>query len=167
MFLCNFVEKRFLVDGPFPSPMESILKYNRVVCVAAGIGITPFISALNELLYVLVISIFKILFYKFCCISFSISNPLKPKRIHLIWICRDLDQFLWFADVLTRLHETFWIENKPDRFEIQLYITDKNCSDKEMKTFFKYENTFLNSRVYSGRPNWEDLFNQWIYLYPR
>lgn len=52
MFLCNFVDKRFLIDGPFPSPMESILKYNRVVCVAAGIGITPFISALNEIMFV-------------------------------------------------------------------------------------------------------------------
>lgn len=36
-----------------------------------------------------------------------------------------------------------------------------------MKTFFKYENSFLNSRIFSGRPIWENLFNEWIYLYPR
>lgn len=36
---------------------------------------------------------------------YSTSNRLKPERIHLIWICRDLEQFLWFSDVLARLHE--------------------------------------------------------------
>lgn len=41
----------------------------------------------------------------FTIFFFSISNRLKPERIHLIWICRDLEQFLWFSDVLARLHE--------------------------------------------------------------
>lgn len=37
----------FILDGPFPSPMESILANERVVLIAAGIGVTPFISIFN------------------------------------------------------------------------------------------------------------------------
>jgi predicted ferric reductase len=37
----------FKFDGPFPSPMESIVSRKRVVLIAAGIGITPFIAVFN------------------------------------------------------------------------------------------------------------------------
>lgn len=41
---------RLSIDGPFPSSMEAILSARKVVYIAAGIGITPFIGALNELM---------------------------------------------------------------------------------------------------------------------
>jgi NADPH oxidase 5 len=37
----------FVLDGPFPSPMESVLSHQRVVLIGAGIGVTPFISVFN------------------------------------------------------------------------------------------------------------------------
>lgn len=37
----------FVLDGPFPSPMESILSQERVVLIGAGIRVTPFISIFN------------------------------------------------------------------------------------------------------------------------
>lgn len=41
----------FILDGPFPSPMESILSNERVVLIAAGIGVTPFISIFNYVMW--------------------------------------------------------------------------------------------------------------------
>lgn len=40
----------FKMDGPFPSPMESILAQKRVILIGAGIGATAFISAFNYLM---------------------------------------------------------------------------------------------------------------------
>lgn len=41
-----------LVDGPFCSPMEDILKSGIAICIAAGIGITPFMAVLDHLKWV-------------------------------------------------------------------------------------------------------------------
>lgn len=40
----------FIVDGPFPSPMESIVRNERVVLIAAGIAVTPFIAIFNYIM---------------------------------------------------------------------------------------------------------------------
>lgn len=37
----------FILDGPFSSPMESVLANNRVVLIGAGIAVTPFIAIFN------------------------------------------------------------------------------------------------------------------------
>ncbi|CAH2208114.1 jg19220 [Pararge aegeria aegeria] len=39
-----------LIDGPFSSPMEGICKDRIAICVAAGVGITPFVSILRDIL---------------------------------------------------------------------------------------------------------------------
>lgn len=41
----------FIVDGPFPSPMESIVCNERVVLIAAGIAVTPFIAIFNYIMW--------------------------------------------------------------------------------------------------------------------
>jgi NADPH oxidase 5 len=40
----------FILDGPFHSPMESVLANSRVVLIGAGIGVTPFISVFNYIM---------------------------------------------------------------------------------------------------------------------
>lgn len=39
----------FNIDGPFPSPFGNISSHKICVFIAAGIGITPFMSILNEI----------------------------------------------------------------------------------------------------------------------
>jgi len=38
------------IEGPFGSAMEDVHKYKISLCVAGGIGITPFASILNNFL---------------------------------------------------------------------------------------------------------------------
>ena len=39
------------VDGPFTSPLNDVLKSKIVICIAGGIGFTPFLSSIQHLMY--------------------------------------------------------------------------------------------------------------------
>lgn len=148
----------FILDGPFPSPMESIIVHEKVILIAAGIGITPFISIFNYML--------------------KTTKMLPMKRIHLVWVSKDVEQFTLFSDILSSLTQTFWNENKPDKFQIRLYLTqskpktrrisfpdeEDSLNDNEL---FGNNADFITSRLYTGRPNWSYLFNYWTSLYQK
>ncbi|KAG8137015.1 hypothetical protein E2320_005560 [Naja naja] len=42
---------RLYVDGPFGSPFEESFNYEVSLCIAGGIGVTPFAAIFNTLLY--------------------------------------------------------------------------------------------------------------------
>lgn len=43
---------RLYIDGPFGSPSEEVFNYDVSLCVAGGIGVTPFACVLHALLWV-------------------------------------------------------------------------------------------------------------------
>ncbi|XP_037038582.1 NADPH oxidase 4-like isoform X1 [Bradysia coprophila] len=136
---------KFLVDGPFPSPLESIFQHKITLCVAGGVGITPFISVLNDLLYKL---------------------RKEPSRIHLTWVVTHVEQILWFSSIFEQLMEKLWQQNAPDRLDIQLYVT-KNFNAQKIAKIFHQESSFVKSRIHSGRPNWCSLFSYLDFLYQK
>lgn len=75
---------KFLIDGPFPSPLESIFRQKIAFFVAGGVGITPFVAVFNELLY---------------------KSRKEPSRIHLTWVVTQVEQILWFASTFEQLME--------------------------------------------------------------
>lgn len=75
---------KFLVDGPFASPLESIFRQKIAVCVAGGVGITPFVAVFNELLH---------------------RERREPGRIHLVWVVTLVEQILWFASTIEQIME--------------------------------------------------------------
>ncbi|GCB76588.1 hypothetical protein scyTo_0018355, partial [Scyliorhinus torazame] len=86
---------KLYIDGPFGSPSEEVFNYEVSLCVAGGIGVTPFASVLNTLL--------------------DDWKQYKLRRLYFIWVCREIQSFLWFADLLCILHDkvedglTVWI----------------------------------------------------------
>ncbi|XP_036779147.1 NADPH oxidase 4 isoform X2 [Manis pentadactyla] len=124
------------IDGPFGSPFEESLNYEVSLCVAGGIGVTPFASILNTLL--------------------DDWKPYKLRRLYFIWVCRDIQSFRWFADLLCVLHNKFWQENRPDYVNIQLYLSQTDGIQKIIGE--KYQ--ALNSRLFIGRPRWKLLFDE-------
>ncbi|CRL07290.1 CLUMA_CG020269, isoform A [Clunio marinus] len=146
----------FVLDGPFPSPMESIVTHERVVLVGVGIGVTPFISTFNYIM--------------------KTTKSLSLKRIHFIWMSNDIKQFTLFADTLCDLTQMFWDENQPDRFQISFYLSHKKenssgVNDDESlsnpEELFGRHTNFITSRIYNCEPNWNFLFNYWSSLYGR
>ncbi|XP_008575722.1 PREDICTED: NADPH oxidase 4 isoform X1 [Galeopterus variegatus] len=135
-----FVQSRnypkLYIDGPFGSPFEESLNYEVSLCVAGGIGVTPFASILNTLL--------------------DDWKPYKLRRLYFIWVCRDIQSFHWFADLLCVLHNKFWQENRPDYVNIQLYLSQTDGIQKIIGE--KYH--ALNSRLFIGRPRWKLLFDE-------
>ncbi|KAA0702414.1 NADPH oxidase 4 [Triplophysa tibetana] len=101
------------VDGPFGSPSEEVFNYEVSLCVAGGIGVTPFACVLQAL--------------------FEDWHQYKLKRLYFVWVCRDLQSFYWFADLLCGLHE-------------------RNIGDERYR--------FLSSRLRIGRPKWKLLFQE-------
>ncbi|XP_078514547.1 NADPH oxidase 4 isoform X2 [Lissotriton helveticus] len=124
------------IDGPFGSPSEEVLNYEVSLCVAGGIGVTPFASLLNQLR--------------------SSWEQYKLRRLYFIWVCRDIESFRWFADLLCMLHDKLWQENRPDYLNIQLYLSQADGMQKIIGE--KYH--ALNSRLSVGRPNWKTLFQE-------
>ncbi|XP_077914788.1 NADPH oxidase 4 isoform X1 [Halichoerus grypus] len=127
---------KLYIDGPFGSPFEESLNYEASLCVAGGIGVTPFASILNTLL--------------------DDWKPYKLRRLYFIWVCRDIQSFRWFADLLCVLHNKFWQENRPDYVNIQLYLSQTDGVQKIIGE--KYQ--ALNSRLFIGRPRWKLLFDE-------
>ncbi|XP_069746964.1 NADPH oxidase 4 isoform X2 [Narcine bancroftii] len=127
---------KLYIDGPFGSPSEEVFNYEVSLCVAGGIGVTPFASVLNTLL-----------------IDWK---QYKLRRLYFIWVCREIQSFLWFADLLCILYEKLWQENRPDYLNIQLYLSQtdglKNLNGE------KYQ--VLNSRLIIGKPRLKLLFGE-------
>ncbi|KAL0841843.1 hypothetical protein ABMA28_014082 [Loxostege sticticalis] len=92
------------IDGPFSSPMEGVAGCPVAMCVAAGVGITPFVALLRNML----------------------KNPKShfPGRIHLLWIVRHDEEITWLADLATKTMLRLRDSNRPDRLHIELYVTN-------------------------------------------
>lgn len=139
---------KLLVDGPFCSPLESMLKYSTVICIAAGIGITPF-AALFSYLH-----------------NHDYARLSYPQRIHLVWTVRSYEHLTWFSSLISSLHQKFWYLNQPDRLEIRLYVTREFAYDSLRELLGKDSSVLLN-RVHKGRPNWTQHFKEWTQFHKR
>ncbi|KAJ2908218.1 hypothetical protein GGI21_003107, partial [Coemansia aciculifera] len=85
-----------LVDGPYSAPMESFFEYHANIIVAAGIGITPYIAALDRVL-------------EMCADSIpsrttqTTREELLPNCIYLVWAFRDISLLCVMLPALQRL----------------------------------------------------------------
>ncbi|XP_062873232.1 NADPH oxidase 4 [Trichomycterus rosablanca] len=127
---------KLYVDGPFGTASEEVFDYEVSVCVAGGIGVTPFACVLQTLL--------------------DDWRQYKLQRLYFVWVCRDLQCFQWFADLLCIVHHKLWAENRPDFLNIRLYLTNS----QELKSFTWDNYSPLSSRLLTGRPSWRNLFQE-------
>ncbi|CAH2074452.1 unnamed protein product, partial [Iphiclides podalirius] len=105
---------RMLMDGPFSSPMEGVSREGVALCVAAGIGVTPFVTTLHDML----------------------ANPRAhlPGRVHLIWIVRREVELAWLSGLTDKVISVLRRANRPDRLHIEFYVTgteDNGTADKD------------------------------------
>uniref|UniRef100_UPI00358E6654 NADPH oxidase 4 n=1 Tax=Myxine glutinosa TaxID=7769 RepID=UPI00358E6654 len=125
---------RLYVDGPFGGPTEEIFNYEIGLCIAGGIGVTPFVAVLRTLMYD----------WKPFCLS----------RLYLVWMCRDISHFTWFADLLASFNDKLWRDNRPDYLTIRLFLTGGGKSE-----MIGANQTMLNARLKLGRPDWPTIFH--------
>ncbi|KAJ1818405.1 hypothetical protein LPJ56_003848, partial [Coemansia sp. RSA 2599] len=84
------------VDGPYSAPMESFFEYHANIIFAAGIGITPYIAALDRVL-------------EMCAdgiptrISQTTRDDMLPQTIYLVWVFRDVSLLCIMLPALQKL----------------------------------------------------------------
>uniref|UniRef100_A0A8C7M4J4 FAD-binding FR-type domain-containing protein n=1 Tax=Oncorhynchus kisutch TaxID=8019 RepID=A0A8C7M4J4_ONCKI len=114
----------------------TVFNYEVSLCVAGGIGVTPFACVLHALL--------------------DGWRHFRLRRLYFVWVCRELQSFYWFAELLCALHHKLWKENRPDYLNLQLFVSQtdglQNISEERYRP--------LSSRLMIGRPRWKLLFEE-------
>lgn len=137
---------RLYVDGPFCSRSEGVVDHRITICIAGGIGVTPFAAVLNHM--------------------FVTGCFEKLERLHFIWICKSIEVFASFADLLVSVHYKMRMSNRPDFLDMQLYVSQQ-IPYHIIRNVFQQRYEPLAQRMHIGRPNWSRLFEEWQMLYQR
>jgi ferredoxin-NADP reductase len=99
------------VDGPVGAPSQGYSHFPIVVLVAAGIGVTPMISVLKELL----------------------DRPGKMKRVFFYWIVRDHESFEWFSSLMQDIYdEAYDVQNQDVIMHMRPFLTSAVSNDKDL-----------------------------------
>ncbi|NWY60408.1 NOX5 oxidase, partial [Chionis minor] len=161
------------IDGPYGTPTRRIFTSEHAVLIGAGIGITPFASILQSIMY-------RYRRRKQSCPSCHYSwcedlrdEEMTLRKVDFIWINRDQKHFEWFVSLLTKL-EMEQAEQEPGEqfLEMHMYMTSalgKNdmkaiglqmaldlLAAKEQRDSI----TGLRTRTQPGRPDWSKVFGK-------
>ncbi|XP_054244000.1 NADPH oxidase 5 [Indicator indicator] len=161
------------IDGPYGTPARRIFSSEHAVLIGAGIGITPFASILQSIMY-------RYRRRKQSCPSCHYSwcedlqdEEMMLRKVDFIWINRDQKHFEWFVSLLAKL-EMEQAEHEPGgRFlEMHMYMTSA-LSKNDMKAIGlqmaldllatkeqKDSITGLRTRTQPGRPDWSKVFGK-------
>ncbi|XP_039665101.1 NADPH oxidase 5 [Perca fluviatilis] len=169
----RFCNIKCYVDGPYGTPTRQIFTSEHAVLIGAGIGITPFASILQSIMY-------RYRMRKQNCpnCSYSWCENIKDgemllRKVDFIWINRDQKSFEWFVSLLTKLEMDQADEEPEGRFlEMHMYMTSA-LSKNDMKAIglqmaldllAKKEKrdsiTGLRTRTQPGRPEWGKVFQK-------
>ncbi|XP_070567414.1 cytochrome b-245 heavy chain-like isoform X2 [Ptychodera flava] len=135
------------IDGPFGTSSTDIFRYSVGVCVAAGIGATPFASVLKSI------------WYKY-------NNPnddLKLQKVYFYWICPDTNAFEWFADLLQHLEQQMLELGNRNFLDYNIFLT-RGWDANQARNIYLHEGddadvvTGLQQKTHYGRPQWDQIF---------
>ncbi|KAM6937388.1 NADPH oxidase 5 [Xenentodon cancila] len=169
----RFCNIKCYVDGPYGTPTRQIFASEHAVLIGAGIGITPFASILQSIMY-------RYRMRKQNCPSCNYSwcenikdSNMNLRKVDFIWINRDQKSFEWFVSLLTKLEMDQADEEPEGRFlEMHMYMTSA-LGKSDMKAIglqmaldllAKKEKrdsiTGLRTRTQPGRPEWGKVFQK-------
>jgi predicted ferric reductase len=161
------------VDGPYGTPSAHIFQAEHAVLIGAGIGVTPFASILQSIMY-------RYQAAQQVCPKCSHSwvkdiaaSGMKLRKVDFFWINRDQKSFEWFISLLSKLEIQQSEHGGFDRFlEMHMYMTSA-LSKTDMKAIglqmaldliHKKEKrdliTGLKTRTQAGRPDWDKVFEK-------
>ncbi|KAJ2330759.1 hypothetical protein GGI00_003557 [Coemansia sp. RSA 2681] len=134
-----------MVDGPYGAPTQHVFDYSTILLVAGGIGVTPMSSVLKSLYYQLTMA----------------PHLCKARKVHFLWVCRDVQALVWFQDLLAALDE----EDIGSILEIRTYLTGQ-LPIEQIRNIALYQDPngrdavtgLYRSPTYYGRPNFDKIF---------
>uniref|UniRef100_A0A8B9IKK6 NADPH oxidase 5 n=1 Tax=Anser cygnoides TaxID=8845 RepID=A0A8B9IKK6_ANSCY len=156
------------IDGPYGTPTRRIFTSEHAVLIGAGIGITPFASILQSIMYRL-----RKQSHDYKQRETLRDEDMALRKVDFIWINRDQKHFEWFVSLLAKL-ELEQAEQEPGgRFlELHLYMTAalgksdvravglQLALDLLAAKEHKDSITGLRTRTQPGRPDWSKVFRK-------
>ncbi|XP_013390859.1 NADPH oxidase 5-like [Lingula anatina] len=162
------------IDGPYGTASAGIYRAQHAVLVAAGIGVTPFASILQSIMYRFNAANHQCPDCRFCWTddkAASLGN-MKLRKVDFFWINRNQDSFEWMSSLLNQLERNQAVmRSSVGRFlDIHIYMTGaQGASDLSglglqlaMDLWHEEEHTDavtgLQTRTKAGRPDWGKIF---------
>ena len=94
------------LEGPIGASSQGFSDYSVVVLVGAGIGVTPMVSVLKQLL----------------------AARGKTRRCYFYWTVRDRNSFLWFTDLIDEIVET----DKRNVIQLRHFLTSARHDHRDL-----------------------------------
>jgi predicted ferric reductase/Ca2+-binding EF-hand superfamily protein len=150
------------LDGPVGAPTQDYHRYQTVLCIAGGIGVTPFASILKDVVHLWE--------ENRCQHCHHIRHPksFRIQKIYFHWITRAQEALGWFEDTMNHITQM----DKGNVIEAHQYLstvqTNENTCQLKMFQQFVHEQTGkdfvsgLESKqlTHFGRPDWDKIFQQ-------
>ncbi|OEL21058.1 Respiratory burst oxidase-like protein E [Dichanthelium oligosanthes] len=173
---------RLLVDGPYGAPAQDFRNYDVLLLVGLGIGATPFISILRDLLnnikladelmdLAMETSRSQDSANNFSVSTASSNNKRRAYRTscaHFYWVTREPGSFEWFKGVMNEVAEM----DKKGVIELHNYLTSV-YEERDARTTLLSMVQALNHakhgvdivsgtrvRTHFARPNWKEVFTR-------
>ncbi|XP_021756720.1 respiratory burst oxidase homolog protein E-like [Chenopodium quinoa] len=170
---------RLHVDGPYGAPAQEYQNYDVLLLVGLGIGATPFISILKDLLNnaraatdsnatdLSIISDESLSSFASTSTSHSTNKrPMRVKSAHFYWVTREPGSFEWFKGVMDEVAE---MDHK-GLIEMHNYLTSVYEEGDARSTLLtlvqalthaKYGVDILSGtrvKTHFARPDWKEVF---------
>lgn len=132
------------IDGPFGTASEDVFRYEVVMLVGAGIGVTPFASILKSVWYKRIQNNQEVFTKKVremkqsqfrtgkyttsCDLTSAVDDTdfgddVIPSQIYFYWLCPETQAFEWFADLLQSLERQMVDKDMVDFLSYNIYLT--------------------------------------------
>ncbi|XP_049880958.1 NADPH oxidase 5 [Pectinophora gossypiella] len=161
------------LDGPYGAASSHIFRAQHAALIAAGIGVTPFASILQSVMY-------RYWSARTTCPKCQHTwakdlpqHNMSLRKVDFFWINREQRSFEWFVSLLSQLEIEQAELGGAERFlEMHMYITsalqktDMKAVGLQLALDLLHEKekrdliTGLKTRTNAGRPNWDKVFQQ-------
>ncbi|KAL9099349.1 MAG: hypothetical protein Q9163_005140 [Psora crenata] len=131
------------IQGPFGSAFNDVFRFETVVLVGAGRGVTPFASVLKSIWY-------------------HVNHPrqaIQLRKVYFFWICRNFDTFEWFKSLILAIEA----QDLDVHIEIHTYLTVQKVPEDTDDA--KWHSTGLQQGTTAGRPDWDGIFESLRYIH--
>ncbi|XP_044978013.1 putative respiratory burst oxidase homolog protein H isoform X1 [Hordeum vulgare subsp. vulgare] len=156
---------KIFVDGPFGAPAQNYKKYDILFLIGLGIGATPFISILKDLLHNIKSNKEQQSMHDEEVGSAFKSNG--PSRAYFYWVTREQGSFEWFKGVMNEVAEC----DNDNAIEMHNYLTsvyeegDARSALIAMVQSLQHAKNGLDIvsgskiRTHFARPNWRKVYS--------
>ncbi|CAN7042677.1 unnamed protein product [Brassica rapa subsp. trilocularis] len=170
-----------LIDGPYGSPAQDHWKYDVLLLVGLGIGATPFISILRDLLNKIVKQHEKAEGLSGSCSNSNVSSDqsfnclnsepgnsistnrtgmLNTKNAYFYWVTREQSSFDWFRQIMSEIADS----DIKGVIEMHNYLTSVYDVGDARTTLLTMIQTLHHAkngvRTHFGRPKWKKVLSK-------